>query len=375
LTVVRRGQAQRRELDALWQEANTYWQQAQSNTDPASTRVQLNEAAERLDELLERRPENTEAAELRQRIETRLDEINGVQRVNWIGTLNTYPSDANLSRVVVEGIHVFVMDRQNSHVYHHQLDELQQALQANTEENVLVSRGQQVGNVLVSNLIDMVWMPVGNGRQKANLIILESGYSPLEYDPTTGELVSLELAATEVWRLPELVGSYFGRFYVLDTGANSIWRYSPTPDGYSTTPDAWLQEEVDLAGVVDMAIGDSIYLLYADGTIRKFTGGQADTFDISDWDMPPRNPSAIFTRPPEDTESVYVADRGNNRIVQCSKEGLFERQFRLADTATDGAGDPLGSTTALFVDEITDHAYFASGDSLYLIILPEESVQ
>jgi hypothetical protein len=217
----------------------------------------------------------------------------------------------------------------------------------------------------------MTWMPVGFGRQKAGLVILDSEGTLLEYDPATGELILLRVAAPETWQLPELVGSHSGRFYVLDSVANKIWRYGPTPDGYSSPPTDWLKAAIDLTGVKDMAVGDSIFLLYADGRIEKLTAGEVDTFDISDWDIPPRAPSTLFTRPPNDTQWVYVADRGNSRVVQSDKAGLFKRQFRLADSGQGSASDPLGGVTSLFVDEIGGRAYYLSGHQLYMMILPD----
>jgi hypothetical protein len=235
----------------------------------------------------------------------------------------------------------------------------------------LLSKGQQVDDVLVGDLVDMVWMPVGEGRQQANLVILDSSGSLLQYDPTTEQLAALEVAATDTWKLPNLVGSYFGRFYVLDPAANKIWRYSPTPDGYSAPPDDWLKSEADLMGSVDMAIGDSIYLLIADGNIRRFTTGEPDKFEIADWDTPPSNPGAIFTRPPDEVKSLYLADRGNDRIVQSGLDGRFERQFRLLDTSNAGGGDALSGVTSLFVNEISGHAFFTSGQDLYIAVLPQ----
>jgi hypothetical protein len=368
---VQRGQAQRGEQEALWQEANAQWQLAQTVSDLSSARTYLSDAQQYLDRFLERQPDYVEGIELKKKIEARLDVINQVQRVSWIGALNSYPSNAELSRVVVQGAHIFVMDRKNGQVYHHRLDEqLQNALRSDSTETVLVRTGEQVGNVLVGDLVDMVWMPTGPGRQRASLVILESGGALLDYDPATGQLLTLQVAATETWQYPKLVGSHSGRFYMLDSTANKILRYDPTADGYSNLPDEWLQTEVDLAGVEDMAIGDSIYLVYADGRISKFSQGLPDPFDISDWDTPPNNPSAIFTRPPEETRWLYVADRGNSRIVQVSKEGSFEQQFLLADTQAVENGDALAEATALFVDEIVGHAYVLSGQKLYLLILP-----
>ncbi|MFN2220714.1 MAG: hypothetical protein ACK2UA_19040, partial [Anaerolineae bacterium] len=280
-----RGQARRAEQEALWQQASTYWEQAQVDTDAQLTRTHLANAQRFVDEFLVQQPEDVDALDLRSKIQARLDVVNQVQRISWVGRLNTYPADANLTRVVVQGAHIFVMDRHNGQVYHHRMDDqLQNALDPATTGTVLVSRGDQVGNVVVGDLVDMVWMPTGPDRQKASLLILESGGSILDYDPATTQLIPLQVAASETWRYPKLVGSHSGRFYLLDSSANKILRYDPTPDGYNSPPFDWLQTEVDLAGVVGMAIGDSIYLLYADGAIRKFSTGEADTFDISDWD-------------------------------------------------------------------------------------------
>jgi hypothetical protein len=370
-TYVQRGQVQRAELDQLWQEADARWNQAQETTDQAAVRTLLTEAQGMLDQLLERKSSYPGAADLQDRIQARLDEINQVRRITWLAPLHTYPGSADLSRVVVEGIHIFVMDRNGGKVYHHQMDEFQQSLTPDSEDTVLVSKGDQVGDVVVGDLVDMTWMPVGNNRQTANLLILTSNGSLIQYDPATEERVALKVADAGTWQFPRLVGGYYGRFYVLDPTANEIWRYDPTPDGYSDPPAEWLESEVDLAGIVDMAIGNSIFLAYADGKMRKLTAGGPDTFDISDWDLPPANPGAIFTRPPEETRWVYLADRGNSRIVQCSDQGQFKRQFRLADASSQEAGDPLARVTSLFVDEISAHAFFLSGQQLYLAVLPD----
>jgi hypothetical protein len=368
---IQRGQARRAEQEALWQQANTYWEQARVETDVALVRTHLANAEQFVDEFLDHQTEHAEALELRQKIQAQMDLVNQVKRITWIGKLNSYPSDAKLTRVVVQGAHVFVMDRHNGQVYHHHMDDqLQNALDPDSKSTVLVSRGDQVGNVVVADLVDMVWMPTGPNRQKASLVILESGGSLLDYDPATKQLIPLKVADFESWRYPKLVGSHSGRFYLLDSTANRIVRYDPTPDGYSSPPHNWLQTEADLAGVVGMAIGDSIYLLYADGAIRKFSTGEADTFDISDWDTPPKNPASIFTRTPAETRWIYVADRGNRRIVQSSKEGQFKQQFRLADEPASGDGDALTGATDLFVDEIAGHAYLLSGRDLYLLVLP-----
>jgi hypothetical protein len=367
---MRRGQAERGEIEALWESASASWRSAQT-LDDAEARPYLEDAEQKVLELLERRPDHADAADLQQLVRVTMDQVNRVERINWVAELNTYPGDADLTRVVVQGTNVFVLDRNAGKLYHHRLDDAQQALELGTENNVLVSTGDVVGSVLVADLVDLAWIPVGGVRQKAGLGILESGGALLEFDPTTEDLTSQQLVAWDTWQFPKLVGGFFGRFYLLDTVAGKIWRYPPTPDGYSSAPDDWLRTDADLMRVEDMAIGNSIYLLSADGAIDKLTAGEPDTFDISGWDTPPENPSALFTRRPEDVKWVYVADRGNSRIVQAGKGGEFEHQFRLADSQTPEDGNPLDSVSSLFVDEIGWRAYILSGQTLYLARLPE----
>ncbi len=368
---LQRGQAQRSAQEELWQQASGFWAQAQAEADVGMVRTHLANAQEKVEEYLVYQPESAEAMGLRSKIQVRLDEVNQVRRVTSVWRLNTYPADANLTRVVVQGAHILVMDRHGGHVYHHSMDaQVQHALDPTSTETILVSRGSTVGNVVVGELVDMVWMPTGHNRKKASLLILESGGTVLDYDPATRQLIPLRVASTEMWQYPRLLAAHSGRLYVLDSGANKIWRYDPTEDGYNSVPTDWLQIEMDLTSVVSMALSDSFYLLYADEAIRKFSIGEADTFDISDWDTPPSNPTSIFTRPPAETRWIYVADRGNSRIAQVSKEGQFAQQFRMDEASIAGSDDPLAGATDLFVDEITGRAYLLSGRDLYLLELP-----
>jgi len=113
-----------------------------------------------------------------------------------------------------------------------------------------------------------------------------------------------------------------------------------------------------------MAIDGHIYILYADGRVARFLGGQPAPFELAGLHEPLRSPTAIFTD--EDAEFVYVADAGNRRIVQLDKEGHFVRQFRPAE---EGAFDRL---RGLYVDEKGGRLFFVSGNALYLADIPTE---
>jgi hypothetical protein len=334
--------------------------------DKPTARSLLHEAQGLLTEAQTLKPEDAVAGGLQGEIQATLDEINNVVKLYWVGALQKYDDPgSNPGRVIVSGIDVYVLDRGTNRVYKYLLNEVGDGLQDMDVDPILLRKGDQRGDIVVSDLVDMVWMSIGAGRQTSNLLVLESGGALLEYDPVFG-LAALPVGDKDTWRYPQLIGSYFGNFYLLDSQSNQIFKYLPTADGgYSNPPTAWFQVDVDLAGVVDMAIDGYIYFLYADGRILKFMGGEPAPFEQTELDEPLRGPTAIFTGPDEETKFLYVADAGNRRIVQFSKEGQFIRQFRPAEA---GVFDQLKS---LHVDEIGSKFYILSGNTLYMANIPE----
>jgi hypothetical protein len=355
----------------LLDQANGLWDEAIQTNDPSSVRTLLSQAQSLLDQLLAAEPDNAAAMELRSLIQIRLDEVDQVRRLQWVGSWKQYGSGSNPSRIVANGMDLFVLDQGLDRVYHHELDPAALGVREDTLDRILLQKGQSVGGAVVGELIDMTWMPVGGNRDVALLVILYQGGGVIAYDPTTDILSRLAVGSVDSWLSPRLVGSYYGRLYVLDEQQGQILRYWPTSDGYGGTPDYWLTAPQDLSDVIDIAIGDEIYLLHASGRVEKMVAGQPTQFELTGLTAPLQNPSALFTGPTGEVTSLYVADRGNNRIVQCQKDGMFERQFKLAE------GDALRDVTSLFVDELGGTGttrgmiIFLSRKTLYITTIPE----
>jgi len=106
--------------------------------------------------------------------------------------------------------------------------------------------------------------------------------------------------------------------------------------------------------VVAMSIDGSIWLLFSDGTISKYTKGTSDNFKISGLDAPLSKPSKIVTN--ADMTNVYVLDTGNKRIVTIDKKGTYLSQV---------VSDTLSSATELIVDEKNKKARFLSSGKIY----------
>ena len=362
LTYWRQGLARENEFNALVEQAQTAYQQALS-ADEATARELLAQAETSLAQAETIKPDDPIVGELRTSIAEQQDKINRVERLYWLGELRTYDTPGTrLRRVVVNGLDVYVLDTGTDQVFHHRLDEVNDALQPDEGDPVLVRRGQQVDTAVVGEMIDLVWMPAGGERQTSDLLILESG-GLLEYNPSWG-LATSPIVNKDAWALPVAVGSYFGNFYILDPQMGQILRYLPSAEGYTNPAQYYFPDEVtvDLTGAVDMAIDGFIYVLFADGTIRKFEGGVPVEFEITEIDKPLDRPTAIYTAPDDVAQYLYVADAGNRRVVQLTKEGRFLRQFRPRDEEAVS----FNALQSLFVDELTGKLYLLTDHSLYI---------
>ena len=332
--------------------------------DEATARGHLLEALGYLAEAETLGPGDPQASELQDQTKYMLKKIDKVTELSWIAPLWEYSEPgSDPSRVIIANdIDVYVLDKALDRVYKHLLDETMRALQELDVDPVLLRKGDQRDPIVVGELVDMAWAETEGGRLGSNLLVLESGGSLLEYDPEKG-LGVLPVGGSDRWIQPQVARSYEGNFYLLDSSLNQILRYEPDysglPEDYFPTPG-----EVDLAGVVDMALDGQVYVLYADGRILKFDDGQPAPFEITGLYEPLQNPTALFTS--EEAEFLYVADAGNDRIVQLTKDGRFLQQFQAAQ------GEALDQLKGLFASETYQLLYFVSGNTLYVTNIPAE---
>jgi hypothetical protein len=365
---LQKGRAREQQFSELLQGARTRYEQVSTVEDAAAARALLKEALGLLDQAEEIKAGEAETAVLRREVEDKADEIAKVRRLAWFAELQTYgDAGTSLGRVLLTGVDIYVLDPGLGRVYHHVLNEAGDGLRPDEANPALISRGQQVEGTTINGVIDMTWMQAGGGRQTSDLLILAEGGILLEYNPTWG-ITTLPIASADRWQAPRRVGGYFGNFYLLDPGAGQIFRYLPATDGYSDPPQGYLPEPNPLPpeAIADMAIDGHIYLLFADGTIRKFLSGEPVSFEISGLDEPLQAPVALYTAPDEEARYIYIADAGAGRIVQIDKDGRLIRQFKAA------GGGQFADLRGLYVDEIGGRLYFTSGNKLYLANLPAD---
>jgi hypothetical protein len=142
-----------------------------------------------------------------------------------------------------------------------------------------------------------------------------------------------------------------------------IWRYRPQVDAYPSQPERYFATPPSRSfdEVLDMAIDGYIYVLYADGTVGKFLGGEPQQFEIRDV---PGGLGQVtgFAVDPNGGGTVYVADPDNRRIIELGSDGHFEAQLR--------AGQAFATLEALAVDESEGQLYVLEGGRLHVASLP-----
>ncbi len=361
-----------RMLEAEYQElvttAQNKFRQAQS-VDATAAFSLMNEANALLTQAEQIKPDQPEIETLRTQMADEADKLGNVQRLYYLPQLRQYTDPGtDLKDIVVQGVELYVLDTGNDRVYHHRLDDLGESLLPDDDTLILTARGQAVDEIVVEDLLSMTWMPAGGSRQTSDLLVLNST-GLLEYHPNWG-ITTSALASGDLLVTPVAVSSYFGNFYVLDPQANTLLRYLPTVDGYSGSPESYfpVEQAVNLTGAVDMAIDGAIYVLFRDGRIEKYLSGEPTEFNLAGLDKPLSNPVAIFTAPNEEVQHVYVADAGNQRIVQLNKDGSFVRQFK----PRSGEAVTFANLQDIYVDEIGGRLYILDSNSLYVGNIPTE---
>lgn len=129
----------------------------------------------------------------------------------------------------------------------------------------------------------------------------------------------------DFWQNPAGLSPYNGNIYVLDKKQNQILKFVATSDGFSKT-NYFQSTNPDFSKAAAMAIDSSVYVLISDGSISKFTKGNADNFSAAGLDKPLSNPKKIFTD--ANTDNIYILDNGNSRIVVLDKNGGYKSQYQ-----------------------------------------------
>jgi len=153
-------------------------------------------------------------------------------------------------------------------------------------------------------------------------IFLNSGNNIAIIDKNTQKRIkSYNLSKTTV---SDLIG-YGNNLYILDVPAGQVLRFRGQTEGLSKAEDFFTTKQ-DFAGAASLAVDGSVWILYGNGAVEKYTSGVRDAlFTDFSMDKPLKQASQLFTD--ENQKQLYIMDKLEGRIVAISKQGEFKAEY------------------------------------------------
>jgi hypothetical protein len=190
--------------------------------------------------------------------------------------------------------------------------------------------------------------------QNADNIYFVTDKAIFSIDKKSGKKSEL-IKNDKTWERAVAIAPFQANLYVLDS-KNGILKFAASTDGFSKSD--YLKQSADLNQGVSMAIDSAVWVLFSDGSIKKYLRGEAESFSIKNLGEPFTNPTKIASD--ADTENLYVLDPGNSRIVRLAKDGTFQNQY---------SASIIKSAKDFEVLEKYKKVHILSGDKIYQLDL------
>lgn len=348
------------QINQLVDQANAALESAKnfSKTDKAAARDAAQKALSLAQQASNINHNSAAARNALYQIQDFLDTLNGVLLFPFSPAFANYTdARANPSRILSHLPDVFVLDRGTQRIYRYRVDDAGSSAAPLSGDGVILKAGDKIGERPVGELIDMLWIDAGR------LVAVDRSGAFLQYDPGRSAWSARAASDAAQWARVNLASSYVGNLYLIDPPRNQILKYVAAGDGLWTSAVTYFAPgvNVDMAGVVDLAIDGDVWVLRGDGAIWRFSSGRLTNFTLRDPGTPLAKPTAIFTS--QALATLYVADAGNQRIVQFDKvTGEFVRELKPRSQDRDA----FNALKALGVDEANKKIFFINGSQAYL---------
>ncbi|MBN1201070.1 MAG: hypothetical protein JXJ20_04365 [Anaerolineae bacterium] len=341
------------------------------NCKDESLRPAWREVLRLADDAAKFRPDDLEVVQIRADARNYLDCYDGVQRRD-VTLLHEFADGADLVGPIVNGgVDLYTLDRTAGAVYHDTLNENGDGV-TSRDETPIIRRNQAIGRYVVGDLLDIEWLRSGGTVHDNVLIML--GYDGLliSYSPTFFASAQ-QLVIDGRWQQPVAMAVFGGNLYVLDVGANQVWRYVPTPGErrYGNAPEEYFtgEDRPVLSGAVDLGISEdegAVYILFEDGTLHKYRRNIQGYVELQPFDYSQQPEGAItsgralFLDNDPASRNLYIVDADNETIYETSWAGTFQRGYR------PNPPNAFNNVSGIYADAVVrNNMYVVAGNKLY----------
>ena len=154
-----------------------------------------------------------------------------------------------------------------------------------------------------------------------------------------------------------------GALWLLDAAGGAVWRF-PLLDGGGLDAPTRMTPRSDFAAAAEIAVATqpdgatALFVAMTDGRLRRFIEGEERPLTLQGLDRGPLVPGSLGVGP---SGLLYLADRGNDRVLILGPDGALTRQI---------AAEPLRGLRGVAVDETRGQIIYALPTTLLTSPLP-----
>ncbi len=330
------------ELDRALEAATLQVSAADSAAGPNERRQALQQALVEVEKARAISSQDARVAALEQSARGRLDLLDAVTNVEQLTPVLTFAgtitAPVNPEQIVVGRRAVWLMESGRGRVF--RIDP-----QAENSAVEVYRAGESYSRAVARDPVAIAW-----DGTKGRLLILDAGRTLF----AVGEESSARPSAIALRGAADLKSTvamtvYLSNLYILDSAGGEVWRYLPAGDGFDSERTGTLGG-AEIAQASELAVDGDIFLLDG-GRLRHFRQGSERPPLLQGIDKPPQMSIALS----EDLLRgvLYVADRGNRRVVAGDRELAFQRQYRHPD---------FGDLRGVSVSSDGSRVYVLTGD-------------
>ncbi|MBZ0284571.1 MAG: hypothetical protein K8L97_27780 [Anaerolineae bacterium] len=272
-------------------------------------------------------------------------------------------TNAQLTQVVLQGLDLYALDSQNQLVYRVTLEQNGRRAVRSTGDPISSMRlGAVIGPYRVGRLIDIAWW-----EDTTQIVALDETGLLIQCSPRFLQTCEAQqLLGAEFWGNPTRLTFWQGRIYLLDPGANQIWRYDSSGGTFANPPLEYFSgtSRPDITSAVDFGIDDkgSVYLLLAGGLMTKWVSGEQTPFAFANFPEGQGMPSAdaMFLDSSPISQGMYIISRGARTVYETTLAGTFSYSYRAANE------DDFASLNNLVADANQQVVYALSGNAIFV---------
>ncbi len=323
-----------------------------------------NAALQVADACADMRADDPVVAGMRQEAQSFLDVLHNVKRREIIPLINF--ENAVITRLRLRGTDMYALDKENELVYRIKLSDAGTEV-LHHEPVPRMHLGISFDGFTIGQIADIAF-----DDYTGNLAMLDENGTLVRCQ--TQFILTCDaqrVLNADTWQKPTSLTIWDRKLYILDSEGGQIWKYEPSGSNYVSAPREYFagSAQPNLRNVVDFTISEDgkVYILYADGVLKKYSGGIEEAFAFSGFNEGSEphvvRTEGFYLNDGPFTPGFFVISRGSRTILETTVAGTFMDSYQPFEL------EKLELMSAVVAYPEQDVLYVASGNTIFLLQL------